>query len=139
MQLNAIQNSTCSCSTDQTCSSYSSEPIPRPSECQSPCDSLPDLHILENGNNATRRTSIPLSLDDAEEEEDGEEVFTFSSCPHSAKRGQPFSEAFEGLSSNLKGDELGWEGERKETCLEDDFIGSESEEVHARTHCFHNQ
>ncbi|MCJ8729421.1 hypothetical protein PDJAM_G00106190 [Pangasius djambal] len=126
MQLSAMQNSACSCSTDQACSSYSPEPIPGPSECQSPSDSLPDLHILENGNNATRRTSTP-SLDEAEEE-DGEEVFTFSSCPHSAKRVQPFSEGFDGLSSDLKGDDLGWEGERKEACLEDDFVGSEGEE-----------
>ncbi|XP_026766932.3 uncharacterized protein C3orf67 homolog isoform X2 [Pangasianodon hypophthalmus] len=113
--------------THQTCSSYSPEPIPRPSEClnESPSDSLPELHILENGN-ATRRTSTP-SLDEAEEE-DGEEVFTFSSYPHSAKRVQPFREDFEGLSSDLKGDDLGWEGERKEACLEDDFIGSEGEE-----------
>lgn len=133
MQLNAIQNSTCSCSTEPTCSSYSLEPIPKPSACQSPCGSLTDLHILENENNATRRTSTPLSLEDTEEE-DGEEVFTFSSCLQSAKRGQPFSEAFESLSSNLKSDDLGWEGERKETCLEDDFIGSEGEEVHAHMH-----
>ncbi|XP_060774248.1 uncharacterized protein C3orf67 homolog [Neoarius graeffei] len=112
---------------EPTCSSYSLEPIPKPSACQSPCGSLTDLHILENENNATRRTSTPLSLEDTEEE-GGEEVFTFSSCLQSAKRGQPFSEAFESLSSNLKSDDLGWEGERKETCLEDDFIGSEGEE-----------
>lgn len=89
--------------------------------------------MLENGNNASRRTSSPLNLDEADEE-DGEEVFTFSASSHSAKIGQPFYEAFEGLSSDLKGDDQGWEGERKEACLEDDFIGSDGEEVYIHRH-----
>lgn len=120
------------CFTDQTCP-YSPETIPRSSECHPPSDSRTDLHIFENGNDATRRTSTPLSLDEAEKE-DCEEVFTFSSCPHSARRGQPFSVAFKSLSSDLKADDLGWERERKEACLEDDFIGSEGEEVDTLTH-----
>ncbi|XP_053492660.1 uncharacterized protein C3orf67 homolog isoform X4 [Ictalurus furcatus] len=115
------------CIPDQTCSSCSPEPVPKTSECQSPSDSLPDLHILENGNSASRGTSTPLSQDETEEE-DGEEVFTFSSCPHSAKRGQLFSVTFEGLSSDPKVDNLEWDRERKVACLEDDFIGSEGEE-----------
>ncbi|XP_058258183.1 uncharacterized protein C3orf67 homolog isoform X1 [Hemibagrus wyckioides] len=113
--------------THQTGSPYFPETIPRSSECHPPSDSPPDLHIFENGNDATRRTSTPLSLDEAEKE-DCEEVFTFSSCPHSARRGQHFSVAFKSLSSDLKADDLGWERERKEACLEDDFIGSEGEE-----------
>ncbi|KAF4079053.1 hypothetical protein AMELA_G00188730 [Ameiurus melas] len=115
------------CIPDQTCSSYSPEPVPKSSECQSPSDALPDLHILENGNSASRGTSTPLSLDETEEE-DGEEVFTFSSCPHSAKGDQVFSMSFEGLSSDPEVDSLEGDRERKVACLEDDFIGSEGEE-----------
>lgn len=132
LQLCAIQNLKCSCFTDQTCP-YSPETIPRSSECHPPSDSPTDLHIFGNGNDTTRRTSTPLSLDEAEKE-DCEEVFTFSSCPHSARRGQPFSVAFKSLSSDLKADDLGWERKRKEACLEDDFIGSEGEEVDTLTH-----
>ncbi|XP_047670091.1 uncharacterized protein C3orf67 homolog isoform X2 [Tachysurus fulvidraco] len=112
---------------NQICSSYSPEPIPRSSECQPPSDSPNELHIFEDRNDAARRTSTPISLDEADEE-DCEEVFTFSSRPHSARRGQTFSVAHESLSSDLTADDLGWEGERKEACWKDDFIASEGEE-----------
>ncbi|KAM9483374.1 protein CFAP20DC [Clarias gariepinus] len=106
---------------DQTCSSYSPEPVPSPSVCQSPFDSLDGLQILEKRNNAARKTSTPLSMDKAEEDYE-EEVFTFFSCPHFAETGESSPQVFDDLSFDEG------EGGRKEACLEDDFIGCESEE-----------
>ncbi|KAL7891640.1 hypothetical protein AOLI_G00011160 [Acnodon oligacanthus] len=98
----------------------SETPTPRPLQCQSPSALLPHLCVQENSiNDISEREA---------EEEDGEELFTFSSHPHSAKRGQPFSDPFVHLDSELKGDSLRGEAERREARLEDDFIGSEGEE-----------
>lgn len=71
-------------------------------------------------------TESSLSLSD---EEYGEEVFTFSSCPHSARRNQGSGNPVEDLTFALKGHKLLTEGQRKDARLEDDFMGSESEEV----------
>uniref|UniRef100_A0A4W4H817 Uncharacterized protein n=1 Tax=Electrophorus electricus TaxID=8005 RepID=A0A4W4H817_ELEEL len=109
-------------------------PVSRHLQCQSPSAVHSRVCALGKGNNDTSGTHLQLSLSDAEGG-DAEEVFTFSSCPHSAKSGQPFCDPFVKLSLDLKVDDnLGREGERKEACLEDDFIGSEGEEVHNHMH-----
>lgn len=66
-----------------------------------------------------------------EEEEEEEEVFTFSSRPHSARRRQGLSNSVHDTTFDLSalGEDDG--GMRKEARPEDDFIGSESEEVSA--------
>lgn len=74
-------------------------------------------------------TEMELSLSDEEYEE---EVFTFSSCPHSARRNQASSNPVEDLTFGLNGHKTVSEGERKDARLEDDFVGSESEEVKYR-------
>uniref|UniRef100_A0A8C2L6L5 Zgc:162324 n=1 Tax=Cyprinus carpio TaxID=7962 RepID=A0A8C2L6L5_CYPCA len=56
------------------------------------------------------------------------EVFTFSSCPHSARKNQASSNPVEDFTFGLKGHKLVTEGERKDARLEDDFVGSESKE-----------
>ncbi|XP_072539250.1 protein CFAP20DC [Salminus brasiliensis] len=113
--------------THQACSLETSGPTPRSLQCQSPSALLPHLCVLQNGINDTSDTEPQLTAGEPEEQ-DGEELFTFSSQPHSAKRGQPFSEPFVDLTFDFKGDSLRGEGERKEARLEDDFIGSEGEE-----------
>ncbi|KAI4902104.1 hypothetical protein NFI96_013183, partial [Prochilodus magdalenae] len=90
-----------------------------PLQCRSPSAPRSRLCVLD--------TEPQLSVREAEDE-DGEEFFTFSSCPHSAKRGQAFTDPFVSLASDLRGDSLQGEAERKEARLEDDFIGSEGEE-----------
>ncbi|XP_051563421.1 protein CFAP20DC-like, partial [Myxocyprinus asiaticus] len=75
-------------------------------------------------------TESVLSLCDEEYEE---EVFTFSSCPHSARRNQASNDPDSDLTFGLKGYELVTEGERKDARLEDDFVGSESEEDERHT------
>ncbi|XP_073704240.1 protein CFAP20DC isoform X2 [Garra rufa] len=75
-------------------------------------------------------TEMELSLCDEEYEE---EFFTFSSCPHSARRNQASSNPVEDLTFGLKGHKLVTEGERKDARLEDDFVGSESEEDETHT------
>lgn len=64
-----------------------------------------------------------------EEEEEEEEVFTFSSRPHSARWGQGPSNSTHDTTFDLSapGEDDG--GMRKEAQPEDDFIGSENEEV----------
>uniref|UniRef100_A0A673MTP1 Uncharacterized protein n=1 Tax=Sinocyclocheilus rhinocerous TaxID=307959 RepID=A0A673MTP1_9TELE len=79
-------------------------------------------------------TETELSLCDEEYEE---EVFTFSSCPHSARRNQASSNPVEDLTFGLKGHKLVTEGERKDARLEDDFVGSESEEDEMHTEFLH--
>ncbi|XP_051985696.1 protein CFAP20DC-like [Xyrauchen texanus] len=75
-------------------------------------------------------TESELSLCDEEYEE---EVFTFSSCPHLARRNQTSNDPASDLTFGLKGYELVTEGERKDARLEDDFVGSESEEDERHT------
>ncbi|XP_062852694.1 uncharacterized protein C3orf67 homolog isoform X2 [Trichomycterus rosablanca] len=98
----------------------------RPLECKSPSSSLSNQHMLKYGNNDTMETVPQLSLIEAEE--DGEEVFTFSSRPHSAKSCQSFCDAFGNLSVDIENDSLMQEGDRKEARLEDDFVGGDGEE-----------
>ncbi|XP_026866766.2 uncharacterized protein C3orf67 homolog isoform X1 [Electrophorus electricus] len=113
---------------DEACCLDTPGPVSRHLQCQSPSAVHSRVCALGKGNNDTSGTHLQLSLSDAEGG-DAEEVFTFSSCPHSAKSGQPFCDPFVKLSLDLKVDDnLGREGERKEACLEDDFIGSEGEE-----------
>uniref|UniRef100_A0A671PA64 Uncharacterized protein n=1 Tax=Sinocyclocheilus anshuiensis TaxID=1608454 RepID=A0A671PA64_9TELE len=75
-------------------------------------------------------TETERSLCDEEYEE---EVFTFSSCPHSARRNQASSNPVQDLTFGLKGHKLVTEGEHKDARLEDDFVGSESEEDEIHT------
>ncbi|KAK1796440.1 hypothetical protein P4O66_009494 [Electrophorus voltai] len=115
--------------THEACCLDTPGPVSRHLQCQSPSAVHSRVGALGKGNNDTSGTHLQLSLSDAEGG-DAEEVFTFSSCPHSAKSGQPFCDPFVKLSLDLKVDDnLGREGERKEACLEDDFIGSEGEEL----------
>ncbi|TRY65044.1 hypothetical protein DNTS_018547 [Danionella cerebrum] len=69
-------------------------------------------------------TELSLCLDEYQEED----VFTFSSCPHSARRNHASANPDQGLTFGLKGHKLESEGQRKDARLEDDFVGSESEE-----------
>uniref|UniRef100_A0AAY4CI40 Uncharacterized protein n=2 Tax=Denticeps clupeoides TaxID=299321 RepID=A0AAY4CI40_9TELE len=57
-----------------------------------------------------------------------EDVFMFSSRPHSARRGQNLNEHAQTVTFDLDGMD---QGQRMEACLEDDFIASESEEDEA--------
>lgn len=68
-------------------------------------------------------------MDKAEEDYE-EEVFTFFSCPHFAETGESSPQVFDDLSFDEG------EGGRKEACLEDDFIGCESEEVYTHKHTY---
>ncbi|XP_076870402.1 protein CFAP20DC isoform X2 [Brachyhypopomus gauderio] len=113
---------------DEACCLGSPGPASRHLQCQSPSATLSHARTLGMGNNDTSTTHPQLGPGDAEGG-DGEEVFTFSSCPHSAKRGQPSCDPFVDLSLDLKGNgDLGCEGDRKGARLEDDFVGSEGEE-----------
>ncbi len=91
-----------------------------------PCAASPPERLLTTDDADLCDTETELSLCDEEYEE---EVFTFSSCPHSARRNQASSNPDEDLTFDLKGHKLVTEGERKDARLEDDFVGSESEEV----------
>uniref|UniRef100_A0A8B9RB19 Uncharacterized protein n=1 Tax=Astyanax mexicanus TaxID=7994 RepID=A0A8B9RB19_ASTMX len=115
------------CTPDQAWSSETPGPNPRPLRCQSPSAPLPRLCVLQNGINEASDTEPQLTVGETEDQ-DEEELFTFSSQPHSAKRGQHFCDPFLDLTSDFKGESLQGEGERKEARLEDDFIGSEDEE-----------
>ncbi|XP_058633740.1 uncharacterized protein C3orf67 homolog isoform X3 [Onychostoma macrolepis] len=90
-----------------------------------PCAASPPERLLTTDDADLCDTETELSLCDEEYEE---EVFTFSSCPHSARRNQTSSNPVEDLTFGLKGHKLVTEGERKDARLEDDFVGSESEE-----------
>uniref|UniRef100_A0A3B1JSP1 CFAP20 domain containing n=1 Tax=Astyanax mexicanus TaxID=7994 RepID=A0A3B1JSP1_ASTMX len=116
------------CTPDQAWSSETPGPNPRPLRCQSPSAPLPRLCVLQNGINEASDTEPQLAVGETEDQ-DEEELFTFSSQPHSAKRGQHFCDPFLDLTSDFKGESLQGEGERKEARLEDDFIGSEDEEM----------
>ncbi|XP_066521540.1 uncharacterized protein C3orf67 homolog isoform X2 [Hoplias malabaricus] len=105
-------------------SSFSEIPTPRHLQCRPLSASPPDLCVLETDDNSD--TEPQLIVGEAQEE-DEEQFFTFSSCPHSAKRNQTCSDRSVALTSDLKG-RLQIEVERKEARLEDDFIGSEGEE-----------
>lgn len=99
-----------------------------------PCAASPPERVLTTDDADLCDTETELSLCDDENEE---EVFTFSSCPHSARRNQASSNPAEDLTFGLKGHKLVTEGERKDARLEDDFVCSESEEVW--THRQHTQ
>ncbi|XP_067316362.1 uncharacterized protein C3orf67 homolog [Pseudorasbora parva] len=90
-----------------------------------PCAASPPECVLTTDDADLCDTETELSLCDEEYEE---EVFTFSSCPHSARRNQASSTPVEDLTFGLKGHKLVTEGERKDARLEDDFVCSESEE-----------
>uniref|UniRef100_A0A671SDT8 Uncharacterized protein n=1 Tax=Sinocyclocheilus anshuiensis TaxID=1608454 RepID=A0A671SDT8_9TELE len=94
----------------------------------------PVLRVLTTDDADLCDTETELSLCDEEYEE---EVFTFSSCPHSARRNQASSNPVEDLTFGLKGHKLVTEGERKDARLEDDFVGSESEEDEMHTEFLH--
>lgn len=72
-----------------------------------------------------------LEVEEAEEEKEGEEeeVFTFSSRPHSARRVQGLCNSVQDATFDLSALCEDDGGVRKEARPEDDFIGSESEEV----------
>ncbi|XP_073809118.1 protein CFAP20DC isoform X1 [Danio rerio] len=95
-----------------------------------PCASSPPERVLTADDADLCDTETELSLSD---EEYGEEVFTFSSCPHSARRNQASGNPVEDLTFGLKGHKLLTEGQRKDARLEDDFMGSESEEDEMHT------
>ncbi|XP_056606180.1 uncharacterized protein C3orf67 homolog isoform X2 [Triplophysa dalaica] len=92
---------------------------------QFPCASPLPACALSTDDADLCDTETELSLTDEEYEE---EVFTFSSCPHSARRNQASSNPVEDLIFGLKGHQPVSGGERKDARLEDDFVGSESEE-----------
>nr|XP_055070194.1 uncharacterized protein C3orf67 homolog isoform X1 [Misgurnus anguillicaudatus] len=95
---------------------------------QPPCASPPPVCVMTTDDTDLCDTETELSLCDEEYE-----VFTFSSCPHSARRNQASSNPAEDLTFGLKGHKLMSEGERKDARLEDDFVGSESEEDEMHT------
>lgn len=64
-----------------------------------------------------------------QEEEEEEEVFTFSSRPHSARRVQGLGNSVQDATFDLSAPCEDGGGVRREVLPEDDFIGSESEEV----------
>ncbi|XP_067230417.1 uncharacterized protein C3orf67 homolog isoform X1 [Chanodichthys erythropterus] len=99
-----------------------------------PCAASPPEHVLTTDDADLCDTETELSLCDDENEE---EVFTFSSCPHSARRNQASSNPVEDLTFGLKGHKLVTEGERKDARLEDDFVCSESEEDEMHTEFLH--
>ncbi|XP_016367702.1 uncharacterized protein C3orf67 homolog [Sinocyclocheilus rhinocerous] len=99
-----------------------------------PCAASPPECVLTTDDADLCDTETELSLCDEEYEE---EVFTFSSCPHSARRNQASSNPVEDLTFGLKGHKLVTEGERKDARLEDDFVGSESEEDEMHTEFLH--
>ncbi|XP_043098174.1 uncharacterized protein C3orf67 homolog isoform X1 [Puntigrus tetrazona] len=90
------------------------------------CAASPPDRLLTTDDADLCDTETELSLCD-------EEVFTFSSCPHSARRNQASTNPVEDLTFGLKGHKLVAEGERKDARLEDDFVGSESEEDEIHT------
>ncbi|KAI7808014.1 uncharacterized protein C3orf67 homolog [Triplophysa rosa] len=92
---------------------------------QRPCASPPPACAQSTDDADLCDTETELSLSDEEYEE---EVFTFSSCPHSARRNQASSNPVEDVTFGLKGHKPVSGGERKDARLEDDFVGSESEE-----------
>lgn len=106
-------------------SSASPRSTSRDSELRSPSNSPSDQHVLKYGNNEPMETVPQLSLIEAEE--DAEEVFFFSSLPHSAKSSQSFCDTFGNLSVEFENEHL--DGERKEAYLEDDFAGGDGQEV----------
>lgn len=91
-----------------------------------PCAASPPECVQTTDDADLCDTETELSLCDEEYEE---EVFTFSSCPHSARRNQASSNPVEDFTFGLKGHKLVTEGELKDARLEDDFVGSESKEV----------
>ncbi|XP_048054862.1 uncharacterized protein C3orf67 homolog isoform X2 [Megalobrama amblycephala] len=99
-----------------------------------PCAASPPERVLTTDDADLCDTETELSLCDEENEE---EVFTFSSCPHSARRNQASSNPVEDLTFGLKGHKLVTEGERKDARLEDDFVCSESEEDEMHTEFLH--
>ncbi|XP_059415874.1 protein CFAP20DC-like isoform X2 [Carassius carassius] len=99
-----------------------------------PCASSPPECVLTTDDADLCDTETELSLCDEEYEE---EIFTFSSCPHSARRNQASSNPVEDLTFGLKGHKLVTEGDRKDARLEDDFVGSESEEDEMHTDFLH--
>ncbi|ROL50780.1 hypothetical protein DPX16_15024 [Anabarilius grahami] len=99
-----------------------------------PCAASPPERVLTTDDADLCDTETELSLCDEENEE---EVFTFSSCPHSARRNQASSNPVEDLTFGLKGLKLVTEGERKDARLEDDFVCSESEEDEMHTEFLH--
>ncbi|XP_051754181.1 uncharacterized protein C3orf67 homolog [Ctenopharyngodon idella] len=99
-----------------------------------PCAASPPERVLTTDDADLCDTETELSLCDEENEE---EVFTFSSCPHSARRNQASSNLVEDLTFGLKGHKLVTEGERKDARLEDDFVCSESEEDEMHTEFLH--
>ncbi|XP_056112159.1 uncharacterized protein C3orf67 homolog [Rhinichthys klamathensis goyatoka] len=99
-----------------------------------PCAASPPERVLTTDDPDLCDTETELSLCDEEHEE---EVFTFSSCPHSARRNQASSNPVEDLTFGLKGHKLVTEGERKDARLEDDFVCSESEEDEMQTEFLH--
>uniref|UniRef100_A0A8C1I8F0 Zgc:162324 n=1 Tax=Cyprinus carpio TaxID=7962 RepID=A0A8C1I8F0_CYPCA len=99
-----------------------------------PCAASPPECVQTTDDADLCDTETELSLCDEEYEE---EVFTFSSCPHSARRNQASSNPVEDLTFGLKGHKLVTEGQRKDARLEDDFVGSESEEDEMHTEFLH--
>ncbi|KAI2663800.1 Protein CFAP20DC [Labeo rohita] len=99
-----------------------------------PCAASPPKCVLTTDDADLCDTETEFSLCDEEYEE---EVFTFSSCPHSARRNQASSNPVEDLTFGLKGHKLVTDGERKDARLEDDFVGSESEEDEMHTEFLH--